>query len=419
MDQKIENTSLLSGIRVLDLTDEKGFLCGKILGDIGADVIKIEKPGGDPSRRIGPFYHDRRDPEKSLYWFAYNHNKRGITLNIETGDGQGILKRLIGTADMLIESFPPGYMESLGLGYPSCSDIHPRLIMVSITPFGQTGPYRDFKGCDIVCTAMSGFMYICGDGDKPPVRAIAPQAYLHAGAEGAAGAMMAYYYRQISGQGQHVDISMQESLLPTMIPAIPYWELEKLCVKRYGSFRVIDRGGIARVVWPCKDGYVNFLIIGGITGARTNKSLSEWMVEEGMLPDFMREIDWDNYDLLAVTQEEMGLLEEFIGRFFMTHTKAELYEWAIKKRAMLYPVSDAKDLLENEQLNERNFWLGVEHPELGDVITYPGPWAISSEVNLHIRYPAPLIGEHNQDIYERELGMSKEEYMMLKQSGII
>jgi benzylsuccinate CoA-transferase BbsE subunit len=190
-------------------------------------------------------------------------------------------------------------------------------------------------------------------------------------------------------------------------------------VKRYGSFRVIDRGGIARVVWPCKDGYVNFLIIGGVTGARTNKALSEWMGKEGMLPDFMREIDWDNYDLLAVTQEEMGLLEEHIGRFFMRHTKAELYEWAIRKRAMLYPVSDAKDLLENEQLNERNFWFGVEHPELGDIITYPGAWAISSEVNLNIRSPAPLIGEHNQEIYEKELGMTKEECIKLKESGVI
>ena len=186
MDQKREITSLLPKIRVLDLTDEKGFLCGKILGDLGADVIKIEKPGGDPSRRIGAFYHDIPDPEKSLYWFAYNNNKRGITLSIETRRGQDIYKELIRNADIIIESFPPGYMDQLGLGYSMCSEMNPRLIMISITPFGQTGPYRDYKGCDIVCMAMSGFMYICGDGDKPPVRAIAPQAYLNAAADGAA-----------------------------------------------------------------------------------------------------------------------------------------------------------------------------------------------------------------------------------------
>src|SRR4030042_5428083 len=137
--------SLLSGCRALDLTDEKGFVCGQILAAMGVDVIKIEKPGGDPARFLPPFYHDKPDPEKSLFWFAFNTSKRGITLNIETTGGQEIFKRLAATADFVIESFPPGYLDRLGLGYPAMEKINPGIIVVSITPFGQTGPYKDYK----------------------------------------------------------------------------------------------------------------------------------------------------------------------------------------------------------------------------------------------------------------------------------
>ena len=192
MSEEHTPQSLLAPFRALDITDEKGFLCGKVLGDLGADVIKIEKPGGDPARSIGPFYHDIPDPEKSLYWFAFNMNKRGITLDIETADGQQIFKKLATTADFVIGSFPPGYMDKLGLGYSALSEINPQTIVTSITPFGQTGPYQDFKGSDIVAMAMSGLMYLIGDPDRPPVRISFPQAYLHAGVEGAVGSMVAH-----------------------------------------------------------------------------------------------------------------------------------------------------------------------------------------------------------------------------------
>lgn len=418
MDER-ENGSLLPRLRVLDLSDEKGFLCGKILGDMGADVIKVEKPGGDPGRKIGPFYHDLPDPEKSLFWFAFNNNKRGITLDIETSDGREIFRRLVKGGDILIESFSPGYMDNLGLGYSKCSEINPRLIMVSITPFGQTGPYKGYKGSDIVCAAMSGFMYICGDGDRPPVRVPVPQAYLAGGADGAVGALIAYYHREIYGEGQHVDISMQESLLPTMTLAIPLWQVEHSRLKRYGSSRRLGSGGLSRMVWPCQDGYVNFVIHGGVTGYHTNCALANWMDEEGMLPNFMREIDWHKLDLVTITKDLMSSLEGEIGKFFMKHTKAELYQWALENQAMLYPVSTSKDLMGNTQLSYRNFWVDVEHPELGDTIAYPGAWVIASEANLTIRRRAPLISEHNQEIYEGELGMSHKELITLKEAGII
>ena len=226
---------MLSPYRVLDLTDEKGLLCGKLLGDLGADVIKIERPGGDPARSIGPFYHDEPDPEKSLFWFAFNTSKRGITLDIETADGQEIFKRLVKSADFVIESFPPGYMDKLGLGYSALEKINPGIIMVSITPFGQTGPYKDYKAPDIVAWAMGGQMYPCGDADRPPVRiSHHSQAYLHAAAEAAVGAMMALYYREMTGEGQQVDVSIQESVAQLTYGLHASWDMMKVIQQRGG-----------------------------------------------------------------------------------------------------------------------------------------------------------------------------------------
>ena len=157
---------LLSPYRVLDLTDDKGFLCGRILADLGADVIKVETPGGDPARNTGPFYKDIPDPEKSLFWFSYNTNKRSITLNLESLDGQDIFRNLSKTADFVIESFAPDYLDSLSIGYSALSEINPRIIMTSITPYGQTGPYRDYKAYDLTLQASGGLMYVSGDPDR-------------------------------------------------------------------------------------------------------------------------------------------------------------------------------------------------------------------------------------------------------------
>ncbi len=206
-----ETEGMLSPYRVLDLTDEKGLLCGKMLGDLGADVIKIERPGGDPARNMGPFYHDEVDPEKSLFWFAFNTSKRGITLDIETTDGQEVFKKLSKTADIVIESFSPGYLDKLGLEYTALEKINPQIIMVSITPFGQTGPYKDYKTSDIVAWAMGGRMQTIGDPDRRPLRiSHHSQCYVHAGMEAAVGAMLALYYREMTGEGQQVDVSIQD-----------------------------------------------------------------------------------------------------------------------------------------------------------------------------------------------------------------
>ena len=403
---------MLSPYRVLDLTDEKGLLCGKLLGDLGADVIKIERPGGDPARNIGPFYHDEVHPEKSLFWFAYNTSKRGITLDIETADGQQVFKKLVESADFVIESFPPGYMDGLGLGYSELEKFNPGIIMVSITPFGQTGPYKDYKTSDIVAWATGGYMHPWGDADRPPVRiSHHSQAYLHAGAEAAVGAILALHHRQITGEGQPVDVSIQASVARIAYGFAMVWDMVKFNYNRGGSLQNIN---ITRM-WPCKDGYVLWFYFGGGM-ARYNLPLVEWMEEEGMADDFLKGFDWDSFELATTTQEIIDNLGKPTAKFFMAHTKAELLEGAVKHNIILFPVSTTADMLESAQLAARGFWVELEHPELGTSITYPGAFAHASEAPPRVSRRAPLIGEHNQEVYEQELGFSTEELLRLRQA---
>lgn len=414
-DQKIE--SLLCPYRVLDLADEKGFLCGKILGDLGADVIKVERPGGDPSRNIGrPFYHDIPHPEKSLLWFAFNTSKRGITLNIETKDGQVIFKRLAKTADFVVESFSPGYMDKLGLGYKNLNEINPQLIMVSVSPFGQGGPCHGYKGTDIVIMATGGQMYQCGDPDRAPLRFSIDQAYLQAGAQAAVAALIAHYHRQLTEQGQHADVSMQECILGTTQFEPVFWHVTKRLQQRLGDR--IFRGHLSpRQVYPCEDGYVGWRIFTAREGHRTN-TLTQWMAEEGAGGE-LKSMDWRDVDMDKVTQDQLESWEEEITSFFLTHTKAELHEEAVKRGFLLFPVNTTEDILKDRQLAARKFWVKVEHPELGASLTYPGAPFKSNQTQWRISRRAPLVGEHNEEIYEGELGLSKEELIILKQAGVI
>ncbi|MFC1966835.1 CaiB/BaiF CoA transferase family protein [Chloroflexota bacterium] len=415
-DSKIMD-GMLSPYRVLDLSDEKGLLCGKLLGDLGADVIKIERPGGDPTRNVGPFYHDEPGPEKSLFWFAFNTNKRGITLDIETADGQEIFKRLVKSADFVIESFPPGYMDKLGLGYPALEKVNPRVIMVSITPFGQTGPYKDYKAPDIVALAIGGAMYQFGDEDRPPVRiSHHPQAYLHAAGEAAAGAMMALYYRGRTGEGQQVDVAIQASVVQVTHHITDNWDMMKRILRRGGQY--LPNIHVTRI-WPCKDGYVLWSYFSGERAKRRNIPLVKWMDSEGMADDFLKGFDWGTFDLSTTTQEVLDRIGEPTAKFFMSHTKAELMDGPQKHSVTLYPVYTTKDILESVQLAARGFWVEVEHPELGTIITYPGAFTHASESPPRILRRAPLIGEHNEEVYENELGLSRKELLILKQAKVL
>jgi benzylsuccinate CoA-transferase BbsE subunit len=410
----------LGACRVLDLTDEKGFLCGKILADLGADVIKIEKPGGDQARHLGPFYQEAPDPEKSLYWFAYNLNKRGITLNIEAREGRQIFSKLVEKADFIIESFPPGYLDDLGLSYLKLSRTNPRIIMTSITPFGQTGPYKNYKASDIEVMAMGGLMYITGNPEQPPLRISLPQAFLLASAHGAAASMVAHFYRESSDEGQHVDVSAQECVLWEIANAIPLWELNRNVLRRAGSY-VAGRwtGTKQRLLWKCKNGYVLFYILGGAFGVKTNRAIVKWMEEENVAPEYLKDFNWDAFDMATQTQEMQDQIEMQIGKLFAMFTKEELYNEALKRGIMLCPVNNSKDTIENAQLKCREFWVDINHPELSTSITYPGAFAKLSETPVNIRCRAPLIGEHNREIYQDELGLSGSKLNDLQHAGII
>ena len=410
--------AMLGEYRVLDLTDEKGLLCGKMLGDLGADVIKIEKPGGDSARNIGPFYHDIPDPEKSLFWFAFNTNKRSITLDIETIKGQEMLKKLVRSADFLIESFPPGYLDSLGLGYSSLNEINPRIIVAAITPFGQTGPYKDFKGSDLVCMALSGHLYLTGDPERPPVRVTMPQAYLHAASEATVGALFAHWHRERTGQGQFVDVSAQECATWACFHSQMMWNMNNVNMKRHGAWRRLGFR-TARTLFPCKDGHVCFIMFGGHIGAKGQQRLVEWMDSEGMADDFLRDFDWISFDAGTFDEELANKLEPRWSDFFATKTKAELFDGAIRLQYMMAPVNTTENILENAQLESRDYWVEVQHPELDATLTYPGAPYKSSELPWEIWRRAPLIGEHNEEIYRCELGFSEEEIAALREAKVI
>jgi len=307
-------------------------------------------------------------------------------------------------------------MGKLELGYSDLAKLNPGIIMVSITPFGQSGPYKDYKAPGIVAWAMGGHAYSCGDADRPPVQiSHHPQAYLHAGAEGAVGAMVALHDRETTGRGQQVDVSIQACVAQTVHTSI--WQMMNV---------VIPRGGLPaninvrmKRVWPCKDGYVIWLYAGGAIGKRMSLPLLEWMEEEGMADDFLKGIDWETLELRTIEQEVYDRMIEPTVRFFMTHTKAELLDGAVKHRVHLYPVSTVADFVGSVQLAAREFWVELEHPELGTTITYPGAFAQSSQASPRISRRAPLIGEHNQEIYEKELGIASKELVILKQAKAI
>jgi crotonobetainyl-CoA:carnitine CoA-transferase CaiB-like acyl-CoA transferase len=415
------SSGLFYPYRVLDLTNEMGFLCGKILGDLGADVIKVEPPGGDPARNLGPFYGGKSDPEKSLYWFGFNNNKRGITLNLTTTDGRDLFLRLAASSDFIIETFAPGYLDGLGLGYSTVSRVNPRLVFTSITPFGQTGPYSKFKASDIEIMALSGCMSLTGDPDRPPLRVTFPQSYSWTGSYAAVGALLAHYYREQTGVGQRVDVSAQAVCLWALSHAHTFWDLNRHLEKRAGSFmtgRSIT-GAKMRVFWPCKDGYLNFIIYGGEAGRRTNQALVEWMDSKGMAPDFLKQQDWRRFDIAQVTQEEIDRMEEPIAKFFTGVTKAEFFREVVKREMLGYPVATVKEIFDDPQHEARGFWQKIEHAELGIAVNYPGGFAKFSEGACQIWRRAPSIGEHNVEIYQEELGLPRDEIERLKDQGVI
>jgi crotonobetainyl-CoA:carnitine CoA-transferase CaiB-like acyl-CoA transferase len=404
---------LLKRYRVLDLTGPLGFLCGKILGDLGADVIKIEPPGGDPARN--------EPSAQSLFWLAYNANKRGITLDLESETGRQLLLRMAKTADFVVESFAPGTMENWGLGYGSLREENPGLILVSITPFGREGPYRDFQGSDLEIMALSGAMSLAGEKDGEPMRVTVPQTPGWVGAEAAMGALTALIYRHATGRGQRVDVSAQVAVMAALSHAPAFWDLNRENPRGAGEFLTgrSVRGAMMRAFWRCRDGWINFIIYGGAAGRQSNQQLVAWMDEKDLAPAWLKETDWKNFEVTTISQEEVDRIEAPIGRFFATLTKREFHAGAVKRGMLGYPVSTVEDIYRDPQLAARCFWQDVGDPVSGAHLKYPGGFAVIDGQRLPISRPAPTIGQHNREIFEEELGLSSIEIADARAAGVI
>lgn len=412
----------LAGYRVLDLTDEHGWMCGKVLADLGANVIKIEPPGGDPGRARGPFYGDKADPHQSLHWFAYNTSKRSLCLDLTRPRGRDLLRDLVREADFVIESSPPGYLDTLGLGYAALRDINPAVILTSITPFGQSGPYRDLKATDIVCMAMGGFMSLTGEAGGRPVRLTLPQAALHAGVEAAVASLLAHLWRTRSGEGQHIDVSMQACVVWTLMLAPGFVPCLGTIPTRQGP--CYDWIGYPRRLnFPCADGHVAMFLVGNIWGSTSMQALTRLMQAEGMAPPFMVDKDWLNWNVTELSgpqgQAESARLDEAVMAFTRTKTKQELYEAALTHHLLLAPVSNAADLCANEQLQARQYFVPVAHPELHTSFAYPGAFGKFSRTPCQPPVRAPLIGEHARQVLQEFLHLEEASIDGLEADGTI
>lgn len=404
---------MLDGIRVLDLAGEPGFLAGKVLGDLGADVVKVEPPGGDRAGRRGPWLGGGVDPEASLPWLALNTSKRGITLDPAAEAGRPLFEALLAGADVLLESFAPGHLDAMGFGWERLRTAHPRLVHCAVTPFGQDGPYAHYRGHDLVTVAMGGNLALTGDPDRPPVRCSLPTAYLHAAPEAALGVVMALLARESSGRGQQVDVSLQECQLQSLLGGVGVAVATGRRPRRSGA-----RTGPTREIWPAKDGWVSFGLRGGVARVPNLVATVDWMTECGAAPDWLRGMDWERFDHRRLEAVDVARLEAAFGAFFRTRTMRELYEEALRRRILLAPCNDAREILEHPQLRERGLFVRIEYPELGASLEHPDFFARTGDRAVRIRRPAPRIGEHNAEVYG-ELGVGEAELARLAAAGVV
>ena len=388
---------LLSPYRVLDLTTERGHFAGKLLADLGADVIKVEPPQGDPARRCGPFVDDTAGPDRSLRWLAWNTNKRSVTLDLDDAKGRVQFQQLAQSTDFVLESFAPGYMDSIGLGYESLSAVNPRLILVSISPFGQSGPYRDYQVTDIVSWAMSGNMSITGESSGPPAHiSDNHQSYVHAGGDAVIGSLIALEHRRQTGRGQHVDLSIQEATSRGLYQITGSWDMTGRNLPRDARPNVGE--GNLSWTWRCRDGYVIWVVPIGPGSVKRLSGLFAWLNEFGEGQE-LQSIDWEHLQVEEITKDDWKHLSRLFEDVFIGRTKRELLEAAVRYDFALFPSATTADTLANEQLRARGFWRDVDHPELGRSIRMPGPFAQGDGAIPPETRPAPALGQHNDEVF--------------------
>jgi benzylsuccinate CoA-transferase BbsE subunit len=378
--------AVLEGYRVLDLTDEKGLFCGKLLAEMGAEVIRLEKPGEETER------------------VAANAGKRSISLNIELEEGRALFRRLANIADILVESHPPGYLETLGMGYGALSKIKPLLIMASITHFGQSGPYRDYSSSALVSSALGGQVSVCGEKDRPPLKPFGPQAYYTACLFAASGIMLALWQRHASQKGQYIDISVHECTAATLDHQLVRYFYEGVTPQRNGSLYWNDSFRI----FACKDGYILLSLM------HQWETLVEWLDSEGLAGD-LKGAEWRDEE---VRRKNTGHIIEVLEKWTLSHNVDELVDTG---QLMHFPwarVASLPEVVENPQLKARGFFVDALDPASGKSYKYPGAPYIMSGSPLCINPAVPGRGEYNQELWQK-VGLSAAEIERLTRQGVV
>ena len=411
-----EPAGAYAGLRVLELADETGQWCGKLMADFGADVIKVEPPGGETARTVGPFYKDVPDPDRSLSFWHYNTSKRGITLDLETEDGRRLFRRLARNADVILETHRPGYMASLGLGYEHLKKDNPSLIMCSLTPFGQRGPWKDYRTSDLAHLAAGGQMASCGYSeddlpDAPPIAAGGGQSW-HMGSQFACIAIgSALMHRTVTGVGQYIDASVHDACALTTEAAVNLYIYGKEIVRRQTG-RHASPTPTETTQHRCMDGkYVNVAaeIRIRLTSGRLDV-LGEWMDEVGLARDLLDE-KMRHPDAITDNELFLYLIENV--------TRDEVYRGGQKRGFNIGAVWSPEEVMKDPHLEDRGFWAEVEYPEVGETFRHPGPAAILSGSPWSISRRSPLVGEHNEEVLCGELGLTGTELATLAERSVV
>lgn len=417
----ISSVGALNDLTVLDLTDEKGMYVGKLLADMGANVIKVEPPGGDSARAIGPFLHDQSQNSRSLFYWYHNTSKRSITLNLESETGVALFRQLTKEANVVLESHAPGVMESMGVAYPALSEVNPRLIMTSITGFGQTGPYKDYKTSDIVALAMAGIMASCGYDDirdSPPIRPDGMAGYLTGCHYAAVSTLAAVYYRDFTGVGQHIDVSIHEALSCTTEAAMPWYFYHKKVVQRQTG-RHHSVTSTPPAIYRASDG--GLIHVFGTPPQTMNRwvGLLAWFKERAIGPELQSP---EYRELVGARGRSPDLVANLfvrVGELIAGQTAAQVYQRAQEIGLPWGLVRSPEQSLEDSHLWDRGFFVDVPHPEEGRSYTYPGAPYVFSKTPWGIGKRAPLVGEDNDYIYTTRLGLSEADLRRLNSDGVI
>jgi len=395
----------LQGVGVLDLAGEQGGFSSRLLADMGARVIKVEKPGGDQSREIGPFWGDSPDPEKSLFDYFNSANKLGITLDLQNKEGRRIFLELVQRNDIIIESYPPGYLNGSGLGLEVLREKNPSIVVVSITGFGQGGPRKDCLTCDLVASALGGQMFICGQPEKPPIKPFGHQSYYAASLFATVAALIGLREKKGTRKNLSFDVSLQEAVAATLEHVMVRYFNEKTVAQREGGLHW-DRGFC---LLPCCDGFILLSLF------QQWPTLVEWMAGENMAEDLV-EKKWDDEEY---RREHINHVIEVIGRWTKTHSKQDLFAMGQSLRFPWAPVRAPEDVLHCPQLEARGYFVDVEHHENGGTLRYPGlPFKSGMPVPKKWK-PPPKVGEHNHKVYHEELGIPLPELERLHSLSVI